>query len=321
MTDSDTLLFLPDYSDRLTRPLIDSERGLSSTDGHGQPAASDECPSEDVGDEHALTPASSTLHSPAEDQRVDERPPGSRPHASSTTKNGHSRQIVGQRGRPSWNTGQPSSLTIPRSPQDIPPEMALGMGRFECNIDATMQDAMIAEPQGAIRQAHVHNPMNYGIGQQLAAGIPMVPDAFDQNINASAHEGVLVDHHVMPHDMMHGISHSLPVQDDLGYQPWVAMLDSNISPGPSHSMFGLHPQMQMQAQGPSAHSYFEASPTELGAGMTRGLPLMNPSAPYQVVSHGPNRTLPVRVMSESHVQMLPLAEEDSKDAGGPYYHI
>ncbi|KAK5052136.1 hypothetical protein LTR84_002940 [Exophiala bonariae] len=320
--DGDTLLFLPNIKLRLTRAQqLDSEKELGSTAGHGLPAASDESPSEDVGDDQMSTPASSTLHSPAEDHRVDERPSRSRPHASSATVNGRTRPVIGGlRDRPSWNTRQHPSMTMPRSPQDIPPEMALGMGRFECNIDATMQDAMVAEPQNGLRPVQLHNQLNYGISQQLSAAIPMAPGAFD----ASAHDVVLVDHHAMSHDMMHGISHGMPVQEDLNYhQPWLAMLDPAMSPNPSHSMFGLHQHMQMQAQLPP-HNYFDTSSAEPVAGMPRcSLPLMTPSPPYQVVNHGSRRTLPVRVMSEPQLQMVSLTEEDleSKDVVGSYHHM
>lgn len=209
---------------------------------------------------------------------------------------------------------------MPRGPQEIPIDMAMGMGRFECNIDSTMQDNMMEEPRGGISQVHAHAPMMLGINQQLSSDLSMVPDTFDQDTNASAHEVVLVDHR-RTHDMMSGISQSMQAQDGANYQPWLSMLP-DMSPGPTHSMFGMHSHIPIQAQG-MQHGYFDPSPTELVGGIQSSLPLMDPSASYQDVDHRLHRTLPVRVMSEPQPRMMSPTEHhlDSSNAGGQYYHM
>jgi hypothetical protein len=320
MTDGDSLVFLSDYSDRSTLAQIDSETELGSADGHVHPGVSDGSPSEEMGDEHTLTPASSTLHSPAENVRGDERSLGSRSRRSAASEKSRGRLTAGQRSRSSLNAGQFPAMVITRGPQEIPIEMAMGMGRFECNLDATMQDTMIEEPRGSISQAHAHTPMMLGINQQLSTDLSMVPDTFDQDVNASAHEVILVDHQ-RTHDMMSGISHSMQGQDGSNFNPWISMLPE-MSPGPSHSMFSMHSHMPIQAQG-MQHGYFDPSPTELVGGIQSSLPLIDPSAPYQDVNHLLQRTLPVRIMSEPHARMMSPTEHhlDSSNAGGPYYHM
>lgn len=316
--DGDSLVFLSDYSDRSTLAQIDSETELGSADGHGHLGVSDGSPSEEMGDEHTLTPASSTLHSPAENIRGDERSLGSRPRRSATAEKSRVRLNAVQRSRSSLHAGHFPAMVIPRGPQEIPMDMAMGMGRFECNIDATMQDTMIEETRGGISQVHAHTPMMLGMSQQLSTDLSMVPDTFDQDVNASAHEVVLVDHQ-RTHDLMSGISHSMQAQEESNYQPWLAMLP-DMSPESSHSMFGMHSHMPIQAQG-MQHGYFDPSPTELVNGIQSNLPLMDPSAPYQDANHRLHRTLPVRIMSEPHARMMSPTEHhlDSSNAGGPYY--
>lgn len=320
MIDGENLVFLNDYSDRSTLAQVDSENELGSANGNVHVAASDDSTAGSLGDEHTLTPASSTLHSPAENLLVPvvEQLLGSRSRRSAVKDKTRNRPTAGQQSRPSLSTDQLSPIMIPPAPQEIPIDMALGMGRFECNMDATMQDAMIGEPGLDMSQLHAHNLMNYGIGQQLPTGISMVPDAFGQDINASAHDLVLLDHQ-SSHDMMHGFSHSMQGQDGLNYQPWLAML-SDMSPDPAPFMCGLHQHMQIQAQGPP-HGYLDPLPTELVGGMHNSLSLMDPSASYQDLNHGLHLSLPVRVMSEPNVRMLSPTEQDleSPNVVGPYY--
>lgn len=320
MIDGENLVFLNDYSDRSTLAQVDSENELGSANGNGHVAASDDSIAGSLGDEHTLTPASSTLHSPAENLLVplDEQLLGSRPRRSAVKDKIRNRPTPRQQSRPSLKTSQLSPMMIPPGSQEMPIEMALGMGRFECNIDATMQDAMIGQPGVDMSHLHAHNLMNYGIGQQLSTSISMVPDAFGQDINASAHDTVLFDHQ-SPHDMMHGFSHGMQGQDGLDYQPWLAML-SDMSPNPAPFMCGLHQHMQIQAQGPP-HGYLDPTPAELVGGMHDSLSLMDPSASYQDLNHGLHLSLPVRVMNEPNVRMLSPAEQDldTSNGVGPYY--
>lgn len=273
-----------------------------------------------MGDDHALTPESSTLHSPVEKTRGDDRSLGSRPRRSATTEKARSRLIPGQRSRSSLSASQLPSGLIPRGPQEIPIEMAMGMGRFDCNMDATMQDAIIDQPRGGIRQGHVQTPIMLGINQQLPTELPMVSDAFDQDANASTHEVVLVDHQ-RPHDVMSGIPHAMQSQDGANYQAWLPVL-SDLSPGPSHGMFGMPPHIPIQAQ-ELQHSYFDPSPTALHGGIQGSLPMMDPSTSYQDVSHQLNRTLPVRGMSEPQARMISPPEHnlDASTGSRPYYRM
>ncbi|KEF60596.1 uncharacterized protein A1O9_02157 [Exophiala aquamarina CBS 119918] len=319
--DGDNVVFLPDYSDRSTSAQLDSETELSSADGHGHGIKSEGSAGDEMGDEHTLTPESSTLHSPVENPRGDDRSLGSRPRRSATTEKARSRLTATQRSRPSLSAaGQLPSVVIPRGPQESLIDMAMGMGRFECNMDATMQDAMIDQPGGDIHQIHAQTPMMLGMNQELPTELSMVPDSFDQDVNASAHEVVLTDHR-SPHDMMDGISHAMQSQSGVNYQAWLPAL-SNISPGPSHSMFGMASHIPIQAQ-ELQHGYFDPSPADLVGGIQSSLPLMNPSASYQHVSHHLNRTLPVRGMSESHTRMIPPTEHnlDASTGSAPYYHM
>jgi len=305
--DGESLLFLPDYSDRSTQAQIESEAEPSSADGKGHAMKSEGSAGDDMGEERTVTPESSTLYSPADigrgDLRGDDRSLGNRSRRAVNTEKHRNKLNVGQRSRSLLSASQVPQSVTPRGSRDIPIEMAMGMGRFESNMDATMQDAMVDQPRPRVRQVHVQTPMILGMNQQLPTEL-------------SAHEVVLLDHQG-PHDLLGGIPHAMQGRDGTHYQPWLPVL-SDLTPGPSHGMFGIPSHMSMQAQ-ELQHTYFDTSPTELVGGIQSVLPLLD-HPPYSDVSHHLNRPHPIRGMSDPQTP----TEHDldaSNTSGPPFYHM